>query len=141
MTGWPVAPSERKAALDGLDDATRTEVARWLPGVGGGVAESPLLLAVRADDLHRVSELLVGRADANDGGVSGETPLIRAVASSHIDVVAVLLLHSADPSRKTAAGRAPADVARGANIRTLCQVFRGDQVETMAKNMALCTMS
>ncbi|WP_433794676.1 ankyrin repeat domain-containing protein [Actinoplanes sp. CA-252034] len=84
---------------------------------------SPAHLAVEAEDLQRLRELLDGGADVDDPDAEGMTLLHHAVdiegdgalqsgSQAHVDVTALLLLRGADPHARNDRGATPLDLAR-----------------------------
>uniref|UniRef100_A0A7S4SM32 Uncharacterized protein n=1 Tax=Alexandrium monilatum TaxID=311494 RepID=A0A7S4SM32_9DINO len=122
---WPeLRRCRAEAAARGEAEAVAAAAALATP-------ETPLALAVQADNLGRVLELLQGGADPNQADAVGETPLFEAAAAGSINMAAALLLASADPHRQSASGTSALDFSATASMRLLLEFFRGESLERL----------
>jgi ankyrin repeat protein len=106
--GRGAAPADGANALDQDDAAVAAGIGgrgRTLPSDGGEL--TPLVYAVRSNDLETVKVLLEAGADVNQTTGYGWSPLLVAAQNRYYSLGAYLLEHGADPNLPNKGGWVP----------------------------------
>lgn len=90
---------------------------------GGYSGNTPLLIAVNANNVRKTEWLLQHGVEVDKRDQEGYTPLMLAVVRNHVDIVALLLRHGADATLKDRGGRNIVALSAGYAVRRTFDVL------------------